>query len=104
MSISIVFFFSDSLSDAWYFLSHLVTDIKFDLFGHGLIYDKTKFLMAFGCFVLIFIVEILNEKGMDLPEAFIRQPRWVRWTAYYICMLLIYFFNSEISSFVYMKY
>jgi D-alanyl-lipoteichoic acid acyltransferase DltB (MBOAT superfamily) len=105
MSISIVFFFSNSIGDAWYFLSHMFSGLSFNLSGHGLIFEKIKFAIAFACFAVMITVEIFNETGKNLSSAFIDdQPKWARWTAYYICIFLIYFFNSEIASFVYMKY
>lgn len=104
ISISLVFFFSNSMADAWYFLSHLFSKINFVFSGYAIIQDKSKFILAFSCFALLFIAEMLNERDKDLLKIFLEQPRWVRWTGYYTCIMIIYFLNSEIASFVYMKF
>lgn len=104
ISISMVFFFSNSMADAWYFLTHLFTNIEFVFSGYDIIQDKFKFILAFSCFALLFIAEMLNERNIDLLKIFLNQPRWVHWSGYYVGIMIIYFLNSEISTFVYMKF
>lgn len=104
MGISMIFFFSDSVHDAFFFLSHLFVGIQFTFSTYSLIPDKAKFLLAICCFLVLFIIEMINEKGYDLQIVFLDQSRWIRWTIYYILIILIYFFNSEISTFVYMNF
>jgi alginate O-acetyltransferase complex protein AlgI len=104
MSISMVFFFSNSVEDSWYFLSHLFTGIHFDLKELAFIKSKPEFLFALFCFVLLFIIEIFNEKGKNLLSYYLKQPVYIRWTGYLTCVLLIYLFRSDIGTFYYMRF
>ena len=104
MSVSMVFFFSKSIADALYFLSHLFTGIRIDLKEISFINSKPEFLFALLCFVMLFIIEILNEKGRDLLSLYLKQPIWIRWTGYITCLLLIYLFRSDIGTFYYMRF
>lgn len=104
MGISMVFFFSESVHDAFYYLSHLFSNFELTFSTYALIQDKTKFLLAICCFLILFIIEIFNEKDYNLQDLFLKQSRWFHWTIYYILIVLIYFFNSEISTFVYMNF
>jgi hypothetical protein len=99
-----VFFFSNSVADAWYFISHLFAGIRFDLKALSFINSRPEFLFALFCFVMLFIIEILNEKGKDLLSLYLKQPIWIRWTGYITCMLLIYLFRSDIGTFYYMRF
>lgn len=104
MSISMVFFFSNNVTDSWYFISHLFAGIHFDLKELSFINSKPEFLFALFCFVILFIIEILNEKGKDLLSLYLKQPVWIRWTGYITCILLIYLFRSDIGTFYYMRF
>ncbi|BBE20560.1 poly(beta-D-mannuronate) O-acetylase [Aquipluma nitroreducens] len=104
MSFSIVFFFSNSLVDAVYFITNLFKNIDIRFSGFHLLTDSFKFKMALCYFIILLCYEILIEKGYDLQSLFFNQPRWVRWSLYYLVIILIYFQNSEISTFVYMKF
>lgn len=101
MGFSMIFFFSKSVSDAWYYITHILTNIEFKFSGYDLNIDKQKFLIAILSIVIIYIIEMLNEKGYNLQSLFLKQSRWIRWTTYYIIIILIFITNSEISSFIY---
>jgi D-alanyl-lipoteichoic acid acyltransferase DltB (MBOAT superfamily) len=104
MSISMVFFFSNSVSDAWYFLTHLFVNIEFQYSGYDIINNKFKFLLSIGCFIILFMFEIMNERGYGLQKYFVNKSRWIRWTIYYIIIIIIFLYNSKISDFVYMSF
>jgi D-alanyl-lipoteichoic acid acyltransferase DltB (MBOAT superfamily) len=104
MAVSMVFFFSRSVGDAWYLLSHLFAGIRFNANELAFIGSKPEFLFALFCFVILFIIEILNEKGRNLLSLYLKQPTWVRWAGYSGCVLLIYLFNSGIETFYYMRF
>lgn len=101
--VSMVLFFSPSISDAWYFLSHLFI---FDSQSTGVlnIPDKTIFGLSVLSFILIFIAEMLNEKGRNLPALFLKQPIWLRWMGYAGLLAVIYLSNSQFLPFEYMKF
>lgn len=104
MSFSIVFFFSNSLLEAFYFITNLFENIEIQFSGFHFLSDSHKFKMALCYFLILLGYEMLIEKGLDLQSLFFNQPRWVRWSLYYLVIILIYFQNSEISTFVYMKF
>lgn len=105
MGISMVFFFSNSVSDALYFLSHTLRDLEFRFSGYEFIAgDKPKFMFAIICFLILFVFEVMNEKGYDLHTYFLKKSRWIRWSVYYILIILIYIYNSEFLTFKYMSF
>ncbi len=104
MGISMVFFFSKSISDALYFLINLFKNIEINYSGYNLNLNKSEFILAIICFMILYGIEILNEKGYNLQSLFIKQPKYIRWTLYYFLIILIYLFNSNNSTFQYMKF
>ena len=74
MAVSMVFFFSKSVGDAWYLLSHLFAGIRFNAKELAFIGSKPEFLIALFCFVILFIIEMLNEKGKNLLLLYLKQP------------------------------
>ncbi len=104
MSLSMVFFFSKTVEDAWYFISHLFSGLRYESSEVDFIKNQPKFLFALGAFAALFIVEILNEKGKDVTSIFLRQPLWLRWAGYLALMCLIYLFYSGVNTFYYMRF
>jgi D-alanyl-lipoteichoic acid acyltransferase DltB (MBOAT superfamily) len=104
MAVSMVFFFSKSVGDAWYLLSHLFAGIRFSVNELTFIGNKPEFLVALFCFVILFIIEMRNEKGKNLMLLYLKQPTWIRWAGYSVCLLLIYLFNSGTETFYYMRF
>jgi alginate O-acetyltransferase complex protein AlgI len=104
MSVSMVFFFSNSIDDAWYFLTHLFNGIQFNSNEIAFINNKPEFLFALFCFMLLFIVEIYNEKGKNLLTVYLKQPEWIQWLGYVALTVLIYAFYSGFSTFYYMRF
>ena len=102
MSFSMVFFFSNSVADAWYFITHLFNNIQAsDL---NFISNKPEFIFALCLFIVIFIFEMLDEKGKKLLSIFLNQHFVIRWAGYLICMLLIYFMYSGFQMFYYARF
>jgi D-alanyl-lipoteichoic acid acyltransferase DltB (MBOAT superfamily) len=102
MSFSMIFFFSNSVTDAWYFITHLFNNIQIsDL---DFINNKPGFIFALCLFIIIFIFEILDEKGKKLLSIFLNQHFVVRWAGYVICMMLIYFMYSGFQMFYYARF
>jgi D-alanyl-lipoteichoic acid acyltransferase DltB (MBOAT superfamily) len=102
--VSMVFFFSPSIFDAWYLLSHLfifsdATKMSLVLSGHSF-----AFSLALGIFVLIFVAEIFNENGKNLLAIFLKQPIWVRWVGYIALIAAIVLTDSDWIPIEYMKF
>ena len=62
MAFSMVFFFANSVSDAFYLITHLFQGIHFDTSDFSFIENKLKFLLAIFFFIIIFIIQIFNER------------------------------------------
>ena len=103
-SFSLIFFNSHSISDAWYFVTHMFSNVEFKLIGHDFIFEKENFLLALASFVVIFLVDYYNEKGVDVLHKFLYTPRIFRWTAYYIVIILIYLYSGGQETFVYLQF
>lgn len=104
IAVSMVFFFSKSIGDAWYFLTHLFSGIQFNSNEIAFINNKPEFLFALFCFILLFIVEIINEKGKNLLSVYIKLPAWIQWLGYLAMIVLIWAFYTGIFSFYYMRF
>lgn len=104
MAFSMIFFFANSVADALYFITHLFKGIHFNLNGTDFINNKPEFLVALFCFMILFIIEIFNEKGENLLSIYLKQPVWIRSLGYLACLVLIWLFYSGIHSFYYMRF
>jgi D-alanyl-lipoteichoic acid acyltransferase DltB (MBOAT superfamily) len=103
-SISLVFFNAANIEDAWYYISHLFQPYEFTGKGMNLIINKTHFIIALVGFAFIMVVEFLQEAGKNLVVYFLDRPRILRWAGYYILIMLIYYYNSDQSTFVYLQF
>lgn len=103
-SFSLIFFNSSSVHDAMYFVSHLFSNIELSVHGHDFIYEKTNFFVAIIAFLFVFLTEVYAEKGKNLIHYYLRNPRYIRWTGYYVLIVLILYFSSGEKSFVYQQF
>lgn len=104
MSFSMVFFFSKTVSDAIYFIGHIFRNIRFDAGQFKFIGNPSQFLFALFCFLLILIIQVLNEKGKKILSVYLRQPLYLQWIGYFVCAILIYLNYSGIRFFYYMRF
>jgi len=104
MAFSMVFFFSNTVADAGYFISHIFSNLHFGSAQFNFISNQPQFFFALFCFLVIFIIEIFNEKGQKILPLFLKQPVWLRWTTYLTCLVLIYVFYVGIQTFYYMRF
>jgi len=104
VTFSMIFFFANSVGDAFYIISHLFSNIQFNSSEFNFIENKPQFLIALVCFLILFIIEIKNEKGRNLLVHYVKQPFGIRILGYVICIILIYFFHSEFEPFYYMRF
>ena len=101
---TLVFFNSQNISDAAYFITHLFSNFELKMTGHGLVYEKLNFGIALAAFLVLFIIEYYQEKGVDLVKWFLNRSRIIRWSGYYLLIIMIYYFSSSDSTFVYLKF
>lgn len=102
--LTLIFFNSHSIQDAWYYITHLFTDIRFQLEGYDFIYDKTQFVFGMVTFFVLFIIEIYQERGLDVLGYFLKRPGYIRWAGYYLLIVLIFYFSGGQETFVYLKF
>ncbi len=101
---TLVFFNAKNIDDALYFITHLFSNIEFKVTGHRFIYEKFNFIFALAAFVFLFITEYYREKGVNLLQKFLDQPRLIRWAGYYVIIILVYYFSSGEDTFVYLQF
>jgi len=104
VTFSMIFFFANSVGDAFYIISHLFSDLHFNTSELAFIGNKIQFLIVLSCFLILLIIEIKNEKGQNLLVHYVKQPFGIRILGYLICIILIYFFHSEFEPFYYMRF
>ncbi|RNI37500.1 MBOAT family protein [Hanamia caeni] len=105
MAFSMVFFFSNSVSDAFYLITHLFQGIHFDRSEFSFIENKPKFSLAIFFFIVILIIQIFNEKGKNLQSKFLNLPIFTRWAGYIICIALIFLmYSGVVNVFYYMRF
>ncbi len=103
-SFSLIYFNARTIGDAWYFTTHLFSNLEFNLFGHHFIFNKFDYITAIIAFVFLFTIEFYQEKGVNVTAHFLSKPRWVRWSGYYIMIAAIYFFSNHQETFVYLQF
>jgi D-alanyl-lipoteichoic acid acyltransferase DltB (MBOAT superfamily) len=104
MTFSMTFFFSNSVTDAFYIISHLFSNFHFNIKELNFIENKPQFLISLACFIILFIIEILNEKGRNLLAHYLKQPFIIRLSGYIICIAMIYLFYSQFYPFYYIRF
>ena len=104
MAISMVFFFANSVEQALYLISHLFRNTHFNPAEIDFIKNKPEFLIALICFLGLFLIEMLNEKGKNLLPIYLKQPILIRCFGYLTLLLLSWLFYSGIHTFYYMRF
>jgi alginate O-acetyltransferase complex protein AlgI len=104
MSFSMVFFFSPSMTDAWYLISHLFIFTSTVEVNHSIMILKLPFFLALSSFLLIFLTEMFNEKGKNVLSIFLKQPVWIRMIGYTTLIVAIYLSDSAFIPFEYMRF
>ena len=104
-----IFFVSESLSDAWYVITHLFTGIgTFDnyLLNGLMSMELLSFynLILGLCILLLFIYDAINLHN-DCIKIVSHQPTVVRYTFYlFLLFLILYFKSSTQAEFVYFQF
>jgi NADH:ubiquinone oxidoreductase subunit 6 (subunit J) len=62
-------------------------------------------VVAVGC-VIVFIVSLLKEKGVNIRESIAAKPLPVRWLIYYACftLILVVGYSGNTSGFIYANF
>ncbi len=104
VTFSQIFFRAKDLPSAWYYLTHLFSDLSLSTFAGGLYnsvkygFDATPLLiyayMAFNAAGLALLIAMdfyrhFRLKGKCLTLAFDKMPKWQRWLCYYCLIAFI---------------
>jgi len=107
-----IFFRAENLSDAWYIVTHLFVDLNKLSTYPGQIYSLIDF-SAYGIHgFLVSILSILfmelihfRQRHSNMRHMLSEQPAWLRWSIYYVIILLIILFGvSENNNFIYFQF
>jgi D-alanyl-lipoteichoic acid acyltransferase DltB (MBOAT superfamily) len=102
-----------TLTDAFRMMKQTVTLFTFDIFGKGYFntfnISKTSFMIMAAGILLIFIVDILNEKGIVLREKLYHGNLVLRWAVLYaglfiVLLLGMYGPGYDTSTFIYQRF
>lgn len=102
--LTLIFFNASNIGDAFYYITHMFKGINWHLFGNQFIYKKENFIIGIIAFLFIISIEYYKEKGIDLSKIFLKQPRLIKWTGYYLFIILIYYYSSVGNTFIYLQF
>ncbi len=103
-SISLIFFYSKDVNDAFYFITHLFSDFAFKFSGYSIISNVELLSFALLLFVVMFVIEIFSEYGVNVTKIINNLPKYLRWSGYYLMLILIYYFSNNQETFVYLQF
>jgi alginate O-acetyltransferase complex protein AlgI len=96
-----IFFRAKSLTDAWYVLTHIpgtnFSEIK-------LIFKIDEMLWMVGLIIFLFIVQFVQEKRGSIRAILGKKPLLIRWTLYYLFVMLIFLGMYKTAQFIYFQF
>ena len=93
VSISWIFFRASTISDAWFMLTHLFTNLSFDIFAMNLKVSKANLILSF---FFIFVMEVVHfvQSHQGIRSQFlVKLPVYIRWGIYLFLILSILLFG-----------
>jgi len=103
-SFSLVFFFAPTFSDASYFLKNMFSNLQFRSSYLGIIPDFRDFTVTIIAFLVLLWIEAVQEKGENLREKIPVNKRWIRWSVYYVMIILILYLSKGENTFIYEQF
>lgn len=93
-----LFFRATTLSSGFAMFKKIFTDFSFDSLKMGTIFklgcDRADFTIIILALIIIFIVGLLKEKGINVRELIAKQNIFVRWALYYLLIIAIVIFGA----------
>ena len=93
-----LFFRAISLKDGMLMFKNMVTNLTFESFKTGKIFelglDQHDFMLIGGVIIFIFIISLLQEKGIHIRESISKKNIVLRWTLYYALIFAIIIFGT----------
>ncbi len=87
-----IFFRANSISDAFYIITHLFSNLNLNIFSMDLKASKANLILSFVFIFLLMLIEYIGRKT-NIRERFLSYPRAVRWLIYIIAILIILLFG-----------
>jgi len=98
-----IFFRANSVSDAFYIVSHLFVGLEPRL-GFGVDLGLFEFLIA-GLAILCMELVQLKQTQTSVGQFIARQPFWIRWATYYALLFVILLFGKfDTREFIYFQF
>ena len=93
-----LFFRANTLKDGFQMFSQMISKISFNFINDGTILelgiDRQDFIIVGIMTLVIFVISILKERGVDLRESISKKNIAIRWALYYAVVLSIIVFGA----------
>lgn len=83
-----IFFRANTVSDAWYILTHLFVGLSLDITKINIGLSKDTFILCILLMIFLELIHIIQYKG-SIRHAVAKQPTTIRWTLYIALILII---------------
>lgn len=105
LCIAWIFFRANNIQDALYIITHLFYNFNFRLSGNKLGMDIIESAFSLILIVLLILSETILNKYETIFDFIQHKPTWLRWTVYYVLIILILVFGEfEYNSFIYFQF
>ncbi len=105
VSFAFIFFRSENISQAELYIKNLFSGLNFQAGGYGLGIGEFGFLLILVLIMFAMLAEILTYSKGGLVKMVSSKPLIVRWSLYYVLVLLILLFGEfGEANFVYFKF
>ena len=93
-----LFFRAEGLKNGLQMFRKMITDFSFSSLNTDMLIkcgvDYLDFVIAGAILIIIFIISVLNEKGIEVRETLAKKNIFLRWGVYYILILIIVIFGA----------
>lgn len=105
-----LFFVSDTLSDSVAIVLRMINNISFTQCAENIyqyvVQYKIDSITAILSVILLFVVDVLQEKQINIGERIVKKPIWIRWPIYFACIFSIILLGiyglDNAAAFIYM--
>lgn len=108
VNIGWIFFRANSLSDAFYVVTHLFSNISLNIFnisGDDIGLGWAGLIIALSSLLIMESVHLMQERGRGIRQFLSAKPAAIRWSAYLAAIILILMFGSfKSAAFIYFQF
>jgi alginate O-acetyltransferase complex protein AlgI len=102
VNIGWIFFRANSITDAFYILTHLFSNLSFSRFSMGI--GRDQLYVAILAIIFMEVIHVIQEHG-KIRTFLSEKPTMVRWSAYSLMLILIFLFGMfEEQQFIYFQF